>query len=86
MKNIMKRLLIGERARIVDAKNRTQDGIEGTIIDETKNTVEIETTAGRKKLIKKNITLALTDQHVAVSGELLVGRPEERIKKKTRNN
>lgn len=58
--------------------------IEGKIIDETKNMFLIETKEGRKKVIKKNnsFELFINNRPVSVDGEMLVLRPEDRIKAK----
>lgn len=85
--NILRHELIGLYAKVVDA---THEGykLSGKIVDETKNTLSIETTESAKKtkIIPKNcvvLELALDDGSVVrVDGRLLVGRPEERIKKK----
>lgn len=85
MNTITKQQLIGEDIEIIDAKNKANIGITGKIINETKNTIEVKTSDSRKKLIKKNITILLKEKKIKINGELLIGRPEERIKKKTRN-
>lgn len=81
MKNILKKELVGTGVKVVDAKNKANIGIEGTIADETRNTLLIETKKGMKKLVKKNITIKLEKEGVKIKGSLLVGRPEDRIKK-----
>lgn len=76
--------LIGKTVAIRDSANATMVGLEGTIIDETKNNVVIETPAGsRKRAIKDHHTFAFTKhQHtIHIQGTELIGRPEERIKK-----
>lgn len=78
--NILRHELIGLYAEVVDS---THEGykLSGKIVDETKNTLVIE-----KKTIPKNcvfLKLTLDDGSVVcVDGRLLLGRPEERIKKK----
>ncbi len=82
MKNILARELIGIRAEIAVSKNRSLAGISGIIVDETKNTLTLETKNGRKKLIKNQSTLLLyiDGKKIMVDGKLLVARPEDRIK------
>jgi len=48
-------LLIGSAVKVIDAKNKSLKGIEGKVIDETKNLLIIETRKGIKKLIKDQI-------------------------------
>ncbi|HEX55229.1 MAG: ribonuclease P protein subunit [Candidatus Altiarchaeales archaeon] len=84
--NILRHELIGLEARVVDA---THPGYKcrGKIVNETRNTIDIETKSGRKRLPKDCIVLELKlplDSIVRIDGKLLVGRPENRIKKKYR--
>ncbi len=77
--NIKKDNLIGLKVKVIDADNKSQISIEGKIIDETRNTIKVQTTTEIKQLMKNNITLMINDQKI--NGKNLVGRPEERIKK-----
>ena len=82
VKDIIKHELIGLKAKIVDSKNKSNIGIKGKIIDETKNTIMIESKGKKKRLFKNNITI---DVHVdkkivRINGKLLSGRPKERVK------
>ena len=83
LKDITKYELIGLKAEVSDAKNKANVGIKGKIIDETRNIIIIETKKGVKKLVKANITLDVffQDKKIRIKGELLVGRPEDRIKR-----
>jgi len=84
MKNVIREGLIGLSIKVIKAKNKSNEGIEGKIIDETKHTIKIKQKNKEKMLMKKNITLEIPDKNVRVKGDLLIGRPEERIKKKLR--
>ena len=79
LKNISKQELIGLNAEIVDSKNKANIGISGKIIDETKNSLVID----GKRLFKKNITIKLNinKKQITINGQMLRGRPKERIKK-----
>jgi len=81
--NITRHELIGLSMQIVDAQNKSLVGLAGEIVDETKNTLVIETTHGEKKILKKGarFLLHLPTTDVIVDGNVLLGRPEERIKK-----
>jgi RNase P/RNase MRP subunit p29 len=71
-------VLIGKTIRITNARNKTTEGTEGKVIDETKNTITIMTTKGRKTIIKDQATIGIGDKKI--SGKNLAGRIEARIK------
>ncbi len=84
-KNIVKHELIGLKVSVVDSKNPSNKGIDGIVIDETRNTLVIETKKGEKRLVKEQCVFVfeLPDgKRVKVDGKLLVSKPENRIKKK----
>lgn len=82
-KNIVRHELIGLNIEIVKAKNPSLIGIKGKIIDESKNILTIETQSKIKKILKDQATfnIELKDHVVQVEGKLLLGKPEDRIKK-----
>jgi len=85
--NILRHELIGLQARITASKNKKNIGIAGQVVDETYKTLVIEHGGRPRQLLKKLVTLELQlpdKRWVEVRGELLVGRPWERIKKKLR--
>ena len=84
MKDIARHELIGLNAIVEKSTNPSQEGLKGKIVDETKSSITIETSKGRKLLLKKNIELQLTveNKKIKIKGKLLEGRPEERIKVK----
>lgn len=71
----MRKELIGKKIKIIESKNKTNKGIKGKVIDETKNTITIDD----KKFIKKNITFEIDGK--IIEGKDIMFRPEERIKK-----
>ena len=84
-KTLVKHELIGLLCEVVECKNKSAVGLKGKVVDETKNILTIETEKGEKKLIKKDCKFMFTlptKKKVLVDGELLVGRPEIRTKKK----
>lgn len=83
-KDILRHELIGLQCKVADAKNKCSAGIEGKIIDETMKTVKIITGEGTKVIPKKGTVLRvrLGSQSVDIEGDHLIGRPEDRIKKK----
>jgi len=80
------REFIGVYTKIVDSDNKSQIGLEGKIVDETKNTFRIATKKGEKTVIKKNSTFVfiIKNRKIKVSGKLLTKRPEERLKLKVK--
>ena len=86
-KNILRHEIIGLRARIVESSNPYQVGIEGVIIDETMRTILFETERGKKRVLKDQVKLLIwlpSGTRIIVEGKELVGRPEDRLKKKLR--
>lgn len=83
LRDITKHEMIGLKAEVSDARNKSCIGITGKIIDETKDTIVIETKKGKKRLVKRNITIDVLfrGHQIRIKGECLAGRPEDRIKK-----
>ncbi len=83
--NLVRHELIGLEVEIKQSTNPSQKGLEGRVIDESFKTLEIETKTGEKTIPKENTTFVFTipdGSKVQVNGNLLLGRPEDRIKKK----
>ena len=76
--------LIGLQAIIIESTNKFLNGINGKIIDETKNTLKIQTKSSIKSIIKNQVILKLkmNDKEIILDGKKIVGRPHERILKK----
>jgi ribonuclease P protein subunit POP4 len=85
-KDVARQELIGKNAKITESTNKTQNGINGKIINETKNTITIETKKGNKIIQKNNITIDIkTDNKIIrIKGKKIEGRPEDRIKRKVK--
>jgi RNase P/RNase MRP subunit p29 len=82
-KKTVKVPLIGE---IVQVKLLNElKKFNGTIIDETKNTIKIQINNSVKTLIKNQIEITLNQEKIlsqkTIKGQELVGRVEERLKK-----
>ena len=96
--NLVRHELIGLAVRIVESTDKGQKNLRRRVVDETYNTLKIETTGGKagktrkvgkqtkeKTVIKQNNVFIFTLPNkvkVQVDGKLLVARPEDRIKKK----
>lgn len=84
-RNLVRHELIGLRVKIKKSTDPTQWGMKGRVVDETYNTLRIETEQGERTVIKRNCTFVFTlpdETKVEVEGWLIVGRPEDRIRKK----
>lgn len=82
-KDVVKSELIGTTIKIVDSKNPSLIGKEGKIIGETKNSFKIIQKNKIKVILKDQVILDIKfkNQIIRVNGKLLIGRPEDRIKK-----
>ncbi|MBN2517970.1 MAG: ribonuclease P protein subunit [Candidatus Altiarchaeota archaeon] len=85
--NILRHELIGLGAEVVESSDSAQVGIKGVIVDETQKTITLKIKERKRKVVKENVTLSIHTEsglRALINGSLLLGRPEERIKKKTR--
>ncbi len=90
--NIIHHELIGLDTKVVSSTNSSLIGIEGRIVDETKNVLIIETDAQEKKIPKSCSSFRFTIPSVdgkrylpltlKVDGRLLLSQPENRIQTK----
>ena len=79
--------LIGLDAKVAKSTNRNSVGISGKVIDETRNTLVIRQNNSDKVVPKETTIFQLTLSNgsvVEVDGNAIVGRPEDRVKKKPR--
>lgn len=85
-KNIWRHELIGLETKIVKSTCKSYVGLSGKVVDETKNMLIIDNSKRRK--IPKNTSeflFKLPDGcWVLVDGKILIGRPEDRVKKTIR--
>ena len=83
LKDFLRHDLIGLKMEVIESKNMKLIGIIGTIIDETKHTLIIKEGNKNKTLIKNQVTLKIfhNQEEIKVNCELLVGRPEDRLKR-----
>ncbi len=83
IKNVLKDEFIGMLMKITSSSNPILIGIEGEIIDETKNTFVIKTNNGRKTILKNQVkfTIKKGDDLIQIEGDKLCFRPEDRVKK-----
>ncbi len=84
-RNVLRHELIGLGARITNSSDPTLLGVYGKIIDETRNMLAIEQ-AGKTKMVPKASSKFMftlpSGEEIEVDGSKLVGRPEERVKRR----
>jgi len=75
--------LIGLSVSVDNSTDKSKKGLLGRVVDETKNMLIIDTKDGVKKLAKSECTFTFMymGEPVKLEGKLIVGRPEDRIKK-----
>ncbi len=84
---IVQHEFIGLKVKVADSPNPSYVGIMGTVIDETRNTFIILQNEEKKTVVKDQAVFHFTlpdETIVEIDGKVLVGRPEERLKKRTR--
>ncbi len=82
--NVLAHELIGLNATLVRATARHEAGMSGRVVDETKNTLVLETARGEKRLSKKGAVFRIalpSGEKVDVDGDAIAFAPEERPKK-----
>jgi len=85
--NIIRYEFIGTEAKVVKSKHLGYIGISGKVIDETRNTFILEHEGERKTVVKDVAIFHFRfpdGTTVEVDGKLLLGRPEDRLKKRVR--
>lgn len=84
---IIQHEFIGTEAEVAKSKDPNYIGISGKIIDETRNTFTILHEGKCKKIVKDVAVFhfkLFNGTVVEIDGKLLVGRPEDRLKKRIR--
>ena len=82
--NLLRHELIGLSVEVADSSDQNLVGKNGTVVDETQNTIAIEEDGEVKSLQKSAVVLRVTlpdGGEMQVDGKKLVARPEDRIKK-----
>ncbi len=83
--NITRHELLGLLVKVLGATDSGLVGISGEITGETRNTITLKSPTGQKTVAKEKTSLLIhTDSgdELLVNGSLLLGRPENRIKKR----
>jgi len=80
-KSVLAQEFVGKHIKIIGSSCRSIVDLQGTIIDETKNTFTLQTSKGRKKIIKYQVEIMVNGQEI--NGRKIIKKPEERIKLRT---
>ncbi|MEM2212545.1 MAG: ribonuclease P protein component 1 [Candidatus Nezhaarchaeales archaeon] len=83
-KNLVRHELIGLKVMVLESQHKGYVGISGLVIDETMNMLYVLHNGSVKALPKRVCTFIfeLPDgTQVKVEGSILVGRPEDRVKR-----
>lgn len=87
--NVVSHELIGMTVHIVEARDPSLVCREGTIVDESKETIQLATMDREIIVPKRTCVFELrlpSGELVHVDGHLLTGRPEDRLRKSLRRN
>jgi ribonuclease P protein subunit POP4 len=85
--DIIRGEFIGTEAKVSKSTHPGYVGLSGKIIDETRNTFTILHEGEKKKIIKNSAIFHFKFSDgtiVEVDGKLLLGRPEDRLKKRVK--
>ncbi|MGH9390915.1 MAG: ribonuclease P protein component 1 [Vicinamibacteria bacterium] len=78
---LRKHELIGLSVVVSAATDPSLVGLKGRVVDETRNTLLVETAKGEKRVAKRGAEFAFGSEGVHVQGDDLLFRPEDRIKR-----
>jgi ribonuclease P protein subunit POP4 len=82
--DIIRYEFIGSEGKVVRSPHAGYVGLTGKVVEETRNTFTLLNEGQRRSVIKESAILDFTfaDGTIAqIDGRLLVGRPEDRLKK-----
>jgi small subunit ribosomal protein S17 len=84
--NVVQHEFIGLEAKVVKSSNPDVVGIQGRVVDETRNTITI--LHNKRKVVIKDTAVfefVMPDGTVVeIDGKLVMGQPEDRLKKRLR--
>jgi ribonuclease P protein subunit POP4 len=82
--NIICNEFIGTESKIVQSTHAGYLGLSGKVVDETRNTFLLQDENETKRVVKDVAVFHFTFPDgaiIEISGKLLVGKPEDRLKK-----
>lgn len=78
---LRKHELIGLAVVVRRATDPSLVGLQGRVVDETRNTLLVDTARGEKRIPKKGAEFMFGPEESLIQGDDLLFRPEDRIKK-----
>ncbi len=84
---ILQREFLGLNVKVVRSTHPSYVGTKGKVVDETRNTLVIRHKNEDKVILKNTAVFQFTlpdNTIVEIEGNVLVGRPEDRVKKRNR--
>ncbi len=84
--DIIREEFIGSEVKVAASRHADYVGLSGKVIDESRNTFTI-LNSGEKVIVKESVVFQFKfpdETIVEIDGKLLVGRPEDRLKKQIR--
>ncbi len=82
LRRSLKREFIGKQSKVVSTRDPSYEGLQGTIMDETKESLDIYDGERVRKILKNNVSLEVFfPEPLVIQGGWIRMRPEERIKK-----
>ncbi len=84
---VIRHEFIGSEGKVTRSRHADYVGLAGEVIDETKKVFTLLHNGKPKKIIKESVVFNFRFQDgttVEIDGKLLVGRPEDRLKKTIR--
>ena len=85
--NLVRHELIGLDVRVMRSQNRQLVGLKGRIVDETRNTLILKDRDKQFVISKNIVSLRFSlprGETVDLDGNMIVARPEDRIKMRVR--
>ncbi|MFP4045481.1 MAG: ribonuclease P protein component 1 [Candidatus Aenigmatarchaeota archaeon] len=85
VKNLPRHEIIGLEVEVIESSNTDEQGLSGKVVDEQENVLKIEADVEVKTVQKSGRKFVFelpSGKKVKVSGDLIQGKPEERIKKR----
>lgn len=80
--NLHRHELIGLRAKVLKSCCKGYEGLQGRVLDETRNLLTLGTIRAPKKIPKRGSIFEFTlhdGDRARIDGGVLVGRPEDRV-------
>jgi ribonuclease P protein subunit POP4 len=87
--NVVNHELVGLPVTLVQSSNKDAEGLSGRIIDESRNVFKLECRGQEKTVAKHCNTFEFTlpgGDKARVVGDLVLGRPEDRVAKSIRKS